>query len=623
MKTKNIIILLIIFAATASGIITTTITSGYYSSSETLQSDSGTYDVPVHVYEVWDSKAIIIHGNVDKQDKVSPVTIQIKDGKGEIIESGEIIPDKEGRFVYGVSKFVPDGFDVKQIWNNAKSYDVFATYKYPNPLDSIQSKAIKNIQIQKDRVPLTSEHIANMTHLQIIDTIEKWNSIGGNSPFTVISIIGMDEKYQIGQPMPFFIQKSGYGNPCHDQGVMIFDEEAKENVGTNFYFGFCDSEKERFEAFDYIIPYNTDGFPKLKPITKPGQYILVAAASDVSSKVKHNFSVADSDFVYDYKIEYTLQKGTPDNIKTMEIDLNSGDITIQSDDGTTVNASLDLDTLDRLKSNIDKNDIATNPLNSMAHGEFCDTCNFGHIKLLIGDTTVNQMLWDDSKPNPEAAQFRSSDKDSSTYFSLVDCIASKNGLDRTWIADYDLPLEKYQESQMSCNEMIRQDPIQKNLKVYQQLDYDFWVNDKPQKIIMPEGSGKLGSAHEHASLLVKIFGDKFDFSSPDYQIKSPWIHFEGNDGNTIHRHSTGISLSYLFDSIGIGLDDQCYTFTDDGNFCTNEYYSLKFYINGERISDIRDYVVMENDRILVSYGPENAKEIEQQLTELDLQELVY
>ena len=32
--------------------------------------------------------------------------------------------------------------------------------------------------------------------------------------------------------------------------------------------------------------------------------------------------------------------------------------------------------------------------------------------------------------------------------------------------------------------------------------------------------------HQHASILVKIFGDKFDFSPPSYQIRSSWIHFE-------------------------------------------------------------------------------------------------
>ena len=62
----------------------------------------------------------------------------------------------------------------------------------------------------------------------------------------------------------------------------------------------------------------------------------------------------------------------------------------------------------------------------------------------------------------------------------------------------------------------------------------------------PENAGKLGAEHIHASMLVKIFGDKFDFTTPNYQVKTPWIHFENQDGDTIHRHSTGVELEFLF-----------------------------------------------------------------------------
>ena len=624
MKTRNIILLLMAVIAIIAGIIVISIPYDNDVSSESLQSNSEIYDIPVHIYEVWDSTAIIIHGNVDRQDEAYPVTIQIRDKRGEQIESAEIIPDEKGRFVYGVSKFVPEGFGIKPIWNNTESYDVFATSKHHPPSSTpTQSSDVDNIPLQKDRVPLTSEQISNMSHQQIIDTIGKWNDIGGNSPFTVIAIIGINEQYQLGQSMPFFIQKSGYGNPCYDQGVMIFDKTIKENIGVNFYFGLCDPEKKEMESFDYMIPYNTDGFPKLKPITTPGEYVMVAATSDISNKVKQEFSVVDSDFVYDYYIEYTLHKGSPDNTKTIKIDLNSGDITIQNDDGTTYNALLDSDTLDRLILEIQKNDIATNPLNSMWYGQLCDTCNFGHIKLLIGDTLVNQILWDDNKSDPEANPFRSYHIDSSTYFNLVDCIASKNGVERSWIDDDDdLPLKKYKESQMSCNDLVKLDQTQANLKPYAELDYDFWVDNKPKKVTVSDRSGQLGSTHEHASLLVKIFGDKFDFSKPDYQIKSPRIHFEGQDGNTIHMHSTEIPLSYLFDSIGIGLDDQCYIFTDDRKFCTNNDYFLTFYINGEQVDSILDHVISQGDRILISYGPENISEINEQLAELELQEII-
>ena len=135
----------------------------------------------------------------------------------------------------------------------------------------------------------------------------------------------------------------------------------------------------------------------------------------------------------------------------------------------------------------------------------------------------------------------------------------------------------------------------------------------------PVGAGKLGDEHVHASLLVRIFGDKFDFAVPSYQIKNSWIHFEDSDGTTIHRHATGVILGYLFDSLNIDIDSKCFVFPDGRQFCTNEDYSLKYYINHQPVSDIRDYIFEDGDRILISFGPETPEEIEEQLLELDAQ----
>ena len=132
----------------------------------------------------------------------------------------------------------------------------------------------------------------------------------------------------------------------------------------------------------------------------------------------------------------------------------------------------------------------------------------------------------------------------------------------------------------------------------------------------PPNAGKLGDEHEHASVLVKIFGDKFDFTSPAYQIKSSWIHFEDSDGTTIHRHSSGVTLGYLFANLGIGIDSECYKFPDGRQFCTNEDYSLKYYINHRIVKDINDYVLDDTDRILITYGNQTPEEIEEQLMEL-------
>ena len=135
----------------------------------------------------------------------------------------------------------------------------------------------------------------------------------------------------------------------------------------------------------------------------------------------------------------------------------------------------------------------------------------------------------------------------------------------------------------------------------------------------PSGAGKLGDEHDHASILVRIFGDKFDFSVPTYQIKSSWIHFEESDGTTVHRHSSGVTLGYLFDSIRIGIDNKCYIFPDGRQFCSNEDYSLKYYINHKLVNDVYDYVFEDDDRILITYGSETPEQIEIQLRELDSQ----
>jgi len=137
----------------------------------------------------------------------------------------------------------------------------------------------------------------------------------------------------------------------------------------------------------------------------------------------------------------------------------------------------------------------------------------------------------------------------------------------------------------------------------------------------PPGAGLLNDEHAHTSILVRIFGDKFDFTSPAFQIKSSWIHFEGQDGDTIHRHSTGVTLGYLFGTLGLTVDDECYVFPDGRQFCNNDDYSIKFFINHEQVPSIHDYIGNENDRVLISYGNESPEEIEKQLLELDNQSI--
>ncbi len=138
----------------------------------------------------------------------------------------------------------------------------------------------------------------------------------------------------------------------------------------------------------------------------------------------------------------------------------------------------------------------------------------------------------------------------------------------------------------------------------------------------PMGAGALNSAHTHTGILVKIFGDTFPFHETGYQIQSNWIHFENHDGSTIHKHATGVDLGFLFDSLDIELTDQCYQFPSGQQFCTNDDYTLRFFINDMEVGDVRDYEPMENDRVLIIYGNESEEEVAAYLAELNSMELV-
>jgi len=142
----------------------------------------------------------------------------------------------------------------------------------------------------------------------------------------------------------------------------------------------------------------------------------------------------------------------------------------------------------------------------------------------------------------------------------------------------------------------------------------------------PPGAGTLGSEHVHASFLAKLHGDIFPFSGPAYQIKSSWQHFEAGDGTTIHRHATGVTLGFLFESMRIGLDDECFSYQasagGERRFCTDENFSLKFYVNHQPVPNLTDYVFEDGDRILLSYGGEDQTQIDAQLLELDSQSIL-
>ena len=125
--------------------------------------------------------------------------------------------------------------------------------------------------------------------------------------------------------------------------------------------------------------------------------------------------------------------------------------------------------------------------------------------------------------------------------------------------------------------------------------------------------GAVGSTHEHAAFKLFINGQSIDFSQPKYQVKSQYIHFEGGDGNTIHKHATGVDIDFLFETIGIKFTSECLTMDNGTQYCNEGSNTLKFFVNGGRNNMYNNYVLKDNDKILISYGAEEQQQIDEQL----------
>ncbi len=137
------------------------------------------------------------------------------------------------------------------------------------------------------------------------------------------------------------------------------------------------------------------------------------------------------------------------------------------------------------------------------------------------------------------------------------------------------------------------------------------INVDPEKKLLNQyGVGEYGSDHEHAAIAVFVDGEQLNFGLPQFQLLSRYIHFENHNPYVIHKHATGVPLEMLFASFGMKITPDCIILNHDefadiktGRFCTGQDQSLVFYVNGEEYySDISQYVLKHNDRILVSFG---------------------
>lgn len=133
--------------------------------------------------------------------------------------------------------------------------------------------------------------------------------------------------------------------------------------------------------------------------------------------------------------------------------------------------------------------------------------------------------------------------------------------------------------------------------------------------------GALGSAHEHAALLINLNGTDLDLAQQKYMVRSNYIHvesFNGTlDGTTVHKHSINVPMSEFFKSLRMDISNGCFVTDTNQRYCDNNDYKLSFYVNGNKTNDIMSYVLNDDDRILINYGKQNSTELNREFQKLD------
>lgn len=100
-------------------------------------------------------------------------------------------------------------------------------------------------------------------------------------------------------------------------------------------------------------------------------------------------------------------------------------------------------------------------------------------------------------------------------------------------------------------------------------------------------------------MLIIIDGRKLSVSGG-----SQWAGV-GEDGTTIYRRGSGVTMGALFATVGISADNECIAGRSDNKLCTNEIQTLRYYVNGEQLGasmSLNEYVFADQDRILVIYS---------------------
>ena len=135
--------------------------------------------------------------------------------------------------------------------------------------------------------------------------------------------------------------------------------------------------------------------------------------------------------------------------------------------------------------------------------------------------------------------------------------------------------------------------------------------------------------HTHADFAVYISGKRIDFAHDEFMSGSstgsltdadhlahdPYYHLHDGVGDVIHRHKPALPIGQFFKSIGFTMAKDCFTPKDERPVCNSGTSTWKMYVNGTEMPFDPEYAFADLDKILLTYGA-NQAQVQQQLSSL-------
>lgn len=134
-----------------------------------------------------------------------------------------------------------------------------------------------------------------------------------------------------------------------------------------------------------------------------------------------------------------------------------------------------------------------------------------------------------------------------------------------------------------------------------------------------EGIGTLGSTHIHADFAIFLNGREITPLPEQFYVASSYVHIETGPGagRVIHMHATNVPLKMFFKSLGMNFDSECFELSRSERYCNDGINTLKMFVKHANATwkqnfEYGDYVFLDLDKILITYGDETDEEIQLQ-----------